>query len=119
MNERESTNEYLLDNLKERAKELNCLYQVDEILNNQRLSLPEIFRELTLIIPTGWQFPEVCKASIIYENQSYQTPGFRSSVWSLSADIKRDGKIVGKVEVVYTQEVIKAKKVIFLKKNLN
>lgn len=118
MNDRESSNEYLLDNLKERAKELNCLYQVDEILNNQRLSLPEIFRELTRIIPSGWQFPEVCKARIVYDNQSYQTPGYRSSPFSTSASIKRDGKPIGQVEVVYINEVIKSDEGYFLEKEL-
>ena len=118
MNDRESPNEYLLDNLKERAKELNCLYQVDEILNNQRLSLPEIFRELTRIIPSGWQFPEVCKARIVYDNHSYETSGFRSSPYSTSAHIKRDGKAVGKVEVVYITEVIKSEEGYFLEKEL-
>ncbi len=118
MNDRESSNEYLLDNLKERAKELNCLYQVDEILNNQRLSLPEIFRELTRIIPSGWQFPEVCKARIVYDNNSYHTPGFRSSHYSTVANIKRDGKVVGQVEVVYISEVIKSEEGYFLEKEL-
>lgn len=116
MNDRDSADEYILDNLKERAKELNCLYQVDEILNNQRLSMPEIFRELTLIIPSGWQFPEVCKARIVYDNQSYQTPGFRSSAYSLSAGIKRDGKVAGHVEVVYLTKVIKSEEGYFLEK---
>ena len=55
MNEREMTNDNLLDNLREREKELNCLYMVDEILNNQCLSLPEIFKEITRVIPSGWQ----------------------------------------------------------------
>jgi hypothetical protein len=116
MSEKEAANEYSLDILKERAKELNCLYQVDEVLNNQRLSLPEIFRELTRIIPSGWQFPEVCRARIIYENQSYQTHGFRSSPYAASANIKWDGKTVGQVEVVYITEVVKSEEGIFLEK---
>jgi len=118
MNDRESQTEYLLDNLKERAKELNCLYQVHEILNNKRLSLPEICKELTRIIPSGWQFPEVCKARIIYDNHSYETSGFRSSPYSISAPIKRDGKAAGKVEVVYITEVIKSEEGYFLEKEL-
>ena len=39
--------------LRERAKELNCLYQVEELLGNDRLSLPQIFKELIVIIPFG------------------------------------------------------------------
>ncbi len=118
MNDKEAANEYLLDSLKERAKELNCLYQVDEVLNNQRLSLPEIFKELTRIIPSGWQFPEVCRARIVYDNHSYQTPGFRTSALLISADIKRDGKSAGKVEVVYISEVVKSAEGYFLEKEL-
>jgi len=44
MNNKEAPNEMHI--LKERAKELNCLYQVDEILNNQRFSLAEMFEAL-------------------------------------------------------------------------
>ncbi|MDD3893921.1 MAG: PEP/pyruvate-binding domain-containing protein [Syntrophomonadaceae bacterium] len=116
MNERETANENLLDNLRERAKELNCLYLAEEALNNQRLSLPEVFKEITRVIPSGWQFPEVCKAMIIYENCSYQTVGFIASPWSLSSDIKVGGKAVGKLEVVYTTKVPKSEEGYFLEK---
>jgi len=116
MNEREMTNDNLLDNLREREKELNCLYMVDEILNNQCLSLPEIFKEITRVIPSGWQFPEVCKAMIIYENCSYQTVGYNASPWSISSDIKIGGKITGKLEVVYITKVPKSEEGYFLEK---
>ncbi len=118
MNDKDLSNEYLLDSLKERAKELNCLYKVDEILNNRRLSLPDIFRELVRIIPSGWQFPEVCKARIIYDHQSYQTNGFQSSPYSIYANIKRDDKEIGQVEVVYISEVARSAEGYFLEKEL-
>lgn len=116
MNDREAANEYLLVNLKERAKELNCLYQVDEILNNPRISLAEIFQGITRVMPSGWQFPEQCKARIVYEDYSYQTPGFTSSPISESTNIKVNGKIIGKVEVVYIREVAKSQEGYFLGK---
>ncbi|NLC07738.1 MAG: pyruvate, phosphate dikinase [Syntrophomonadaceae bacterium] len=112
----EFSGEHSLDFLKERAKELNCLYQVDEILDNQRLSLPEIFNQIVQVIPAGWQFPEICQARIIYENSSYQTPGFSTSPRSLSSPIKVEGKVVGKIEVVYTSEVPKREEGYFLDK---
>lgn len=116
MNDREQTDDYILDNLKERAKELECLYQVDGILNNPRLSLEEIFKELSRVIPSGWQFPELCKVRIIYENRSYETDGFCTSLISESANIKVDGKVVGKIELVYTTEVRKSPEGYFLEK---
>jgi len=94
----------LLNVLKEREKELNCLYMVDEILENPQLSLPEIFNGIIRVLPSGWRFPELCRARILYKNQSYQSSGFISSPLSVTADIKTDGKIVGNLEVVYIKE---------------
>ncbi|HOQ24908.1 MAG TPA: PEP/pyruvate-binding domain-containing protein [Bacillota bacterium] len=95
----------VLEILKERAKELNCLYQVEEVLSNRQLSMPEIFEEIVRIIPSGWQFPDICQARIVYENSSYQLPNFIPSPWMDSSDIKVDDKIVGRVEVSYTKKV--------------
>jgi pyruvate,water dikinase len=116
MNDWEVSGEFLLDALKERAKELNCLYQVDEVLGNPRLSLPEIFEGIIRVIPPGWQFPEVCHARIVCENRSYQTPGYHASSFSESCNIKVDNKTVGSVEVVYTSEVPKSEEGYFLEK---
>lgn len=116
MNERINDGDYSLDNLKERAKELNCLYQVDEILNNRHLSLAEIFAALVKVIPFGWQFPEFCKTLIVYENHRYYTEGFSTSKISESCDIKVNDKPIGRIEVVYVREVNKSAEGYFLDK---
>ena len=95
----------LLDVLKEREKELNCLYMVDEILENHQLSLPELFNAIIKVLPSGWRFPELCRARILYKNQNYQSPGFISSPLSETCNIKSDGNIVGNIEIVYIKEV--------------
>lgn len=105
MEQTKKNDEPLLEILKERAKELNCLYQIEEILNNRQLSLPEIFEEIIKTIPSGWQFPDICQARIVYENSSYQSPDFQPSSWVDSSNIKVDEKILGKVEVSYTKKV--------------
>ena len=104
----------LLDILKEREKELNCLYMVDEILENHQLSIPEILKEIIRVLPSGWRFPELCRARIIYKNHSYQSPGFISSPLSETSDIKADGNIAGNIEVVYIKEVPKTDEGYFL-----
>jgi pyruvate,water dikinase len=116
MTKQNSSNDDLLYFLKERAKELDCIYQVDELLGNQRLSWPEIFEEIVRVLPFGWQFPEFCQARIIYENQSYHTPGFFPSPLSLCSSIEVNEKEVGRIEVVYTQEVPKGEEGYFLEK---
>ncbi|HLV09003.1 MAG TPA: hypothetical protein VKY40_02225, partial [Halanaerobiales bacterium] len=116
MHNRETNNEYLIGELKERAKELNCLYQVNEILNNHRLSLAEIFKKLVKVIPSGWQFSDSCKARIIYEEQSFQEDDFFSSRIYQSSDIKVNGEKAGQIEVYYSSDVIRGKNGYFLDK---
>lgn len=116
MTGKDTANDDLLYFLKERAKELDCIYQVDELLNDQRLSLPEIFEEIVRALPSGWQFPDFCHARIIYDNQSYQTPEFIPSPFSISCSIEVNDKVVGMVEVVYTQEVPAGEEGYFLEK---
>ncbi|KUG03706.1 phosphoenolpyruvate synthase / pyruvate phosphate dikinase [hydrocarbon metagenome] len=116
MTDKEAANDTLIYFLKERAKELDCLYQVDELLNNQRLSLPEIFQEIVKVLPSGWQFPDFCRARIVYDNCSHQTPGFFPSPYSIGSSIQVNDKIVGMIEIVYTQEVPQGEEGFFLEK---
>lgn len=94
MREKESA-EQLLAILKERAKELNCMYQVEEVLGNRRLSLAEIFEEIIRIIPSGWQYPEICRARIVFENKSFQSPDYQATPWTDRCEIRVDEKTVG------------------------
>ena len=56
--------EVVLDALKERAKELNCLYSIEEVLNKKDYNINEAFQKVVEAIPYGWQFPDVCQAII-------------------------------------------------------
>lgn len=106
----------LLQVLKEREKELNCLYRIEEVLNNRQLSLPEIFQEIIAIIPSGWQYSELCQARIIYENFSYQSSDFHPTPWMLSSEIKVNEKAHGQLEVSYKKKVPWQEDGYFLKK---
>ena len=55
----------LLHDMRERAKELNCLYQVEELLTKTHLPLAEIFTQIIQTIPSGYQFPDICQVRII------------------------------------------------------
>ena len=102
--------------LREREKELNCLYRVEELLSNHQLSIPELLNQLVKVIPSGWRFPELCRVKITYKNSSYQTPGFFASPISDQCNIKADGKVVGNIEVVYIEDVSKTEDGYFLEK---
>jgi len=95
----------LLRDLKERAKELNCLYAVIEITNQPNLQQTEVMRKIIEVIPRGWQYPEICRARIEVGDDVYEPDGFQSTPWEQSADIVVQEEIVGKISVFYTQEV--------------
>lgn len=102
--------------LKERAKELNCLYQVDEILGNERLSLSELLEAVVQVVPSGWQYPEACEARMIFDRRSYQTPGYCKSPIAEKCLLKVDDEVVGSIEVVYIRDVPKSPEGFFLDK---
>ena len=105
----------ILRELQERAKELNCLYKVDELLNRPDLSLEEIFRAMIEVLPPGWQYPHDCQARIIFEDQVTQPPDFLPTQFIQRANIVVQGEIVGNVEVSYRAPMPKSDEGPFLK----
>ena len=105
----------ILRELQERAKELNCLYKVDELLNRPDLSLEEIFRAMIEVLPPGWQYPHDCQARIIFEDQVIESPDFLPTQFIQRANIVVQGEIVGNVEVSYRAPMPKSDEGPFLK----
>jgi pyruvate, water dikinase len=108
----------LVKDLQERTKELTCLYQIEELFLDSTATLEELFINITKIIPRGWQFSEICRAKIIYNNKAYQCEEFKETPWVLNADIKVQGKSVGKISVFYIKEAPTAKEGFFLKEEI-
>ena len=95
----------LMSALQERAKELNCLYRIEEILNNISAPLDEVFHEVIRAIPPGWQHPEICEARIIYENLTIASSSFAETPWVQTTDIVVQDDVVGSLSVYYTREM--------------
>ncbi len=102
--------------LLERAKELNCLYRIEELLAGNSRPLPDIFRDIIVTIPSGWQFPQLCRARIVYEGRTYELPQYTSTQWSDSVPIKEGDHATGFIEVSYVSAVSAAGEDCFLKK---
>ena len=104
MSELDKPIDKLIHDLKERAKELNCLYKVQELLSTPEISIDEICQGIIDILPPGWQYPDVCQAKIVYAGNTYQSPGFKEALWVQSADIVVQEEKVGAISVYYTEE---------------
>ena len=88
--------------LKEREKELKCLYRVEEIINNN-LPIDEFFMEIVKHIWGGWQYPIITRVKITFENKIYKETGWEETEWVQQADIVIDENVLGKIEVYYTK----------------
>ncbi len=105
----------LLSALKERAKELNCLYQIEEVLKNYNQDLGDVFNQIVEIIPPGWQYTDYCQAKITYNNKDYFIDSYKETPWKLTSDIKVQEHTVGKLEISYTNNFPKQDQGPFLK----
>ena len=105
MKEKNKQIDNLIKDLQERAKELSCLYKIEELLKNTEIRLDELLRGVVNIVPSGMQYPDVSQAEIIYDNHSYRSPNFEAATLFESADIEVQDKIVGQIIVSYKNEV--------------
>ena len=94
----------LIASLQERAKELNCLYEVEQILARLDLPLVEAFQQVVEIIPPGWQYPDICRAMIEYGEEVFTNEDFRPTPWVQSSDIVVQDNLVGTLSVWYAEE---------------
>jgi predicted nucleotidyltransferase len=117
MNSQESSKSVsaLFSTLHERAKELSCLYKVEEILSDFNLPLEEVFRRVIKEIPPGWQFPECCQARITYGAEVCETADFEETPHFQCADINVHDIIVGRLLVSYRKPTAEADLGPFLK----
>ena len=94
----------LVFELQERAKELNCLYMIEDSLNRSEISLRQAFHTVINSIPPAWQFPKNCKAKLVYGDIVYQTSDFEETKWFIKSDIIVQDKVVGYISVYYLEE---------------
>ena len=91
----------LFSTLHERAKELSCLYKIEEILSQFDRPLEDVFRRVIEAIPPGWQFPDCCQAQIVYGNETYESPDFEETPHVHCADIRVQDTAAGRLCVSY------------------
>ena len=105
----------LIDRLRERAKELTCLYQVQDLTADPDRTPDEVCRDLVEIIPPGWMHPDACWVKITVEAAVFEPPEVTETPWVLRAPIMTMGKQVGAIEVFYERQFPKADEGPFLK----
>ena len=92
------------DLLKERIKELQCLYSITEIFGSEHIALEKLFQKAVNLLSQACQFPEITCARITFDGNVYKTKNFKKTKWILSKNIYIKDEVVGKIDVCYLKE---------------
>lgn len=87
--------------LRERVKELTCLYGIAQIASNPNISLENKLIEIVRLLPPAWQYPTRACARILIDGQVFQTSRFQEGMHKQKADICIAGRNRGTVEMHY------------------
>jgi len=101
--------------LRERIKELNCLYVVSQLAERNLHSLDNILQELVNFLPYSWQYPETTCARILFKGKTYRSDSFKVTNWRQSSRIYMYHEPVGEVGIFYLEECPPADEGPFLK----
>ena len=90
--------------LRERIKELNCLYGVSQLAERHLYSLDELLQELVNFLPYSWQYPSVTCARILFKGKTYTSDRFKVTDWRQSSRIYMYHEAVGQCGIFYLEE---------------
>jgi two-component system NtrC family sensor kinase len=89
--------------LRERVKELTCLYGIATLSKKPEIPLEQILQEIVDILPPAWQYPKIAHGRIVFDDREFRSSGYAEGEDAQVADIIVEGKKLGFVEVVYAE----------------
>jgi len=101
--------------LRERIKELNCLYGISQLAERHLYSLESLLQELVNFLPYSWQYPELTCARILFKGKTYTSDGFKVTNWRQSSRIYMYHEPAGEASIFYLEECPPADEGPFLK----
>jgi len=94
----------LVEELRERAKELNCLYEVQETLGTPGIKTEDALNRIIAVLPPGWQYPEICQSEITFGDIVFRSSDFVKTPWAQHSDVIVQDQVAGTISVYYTEE---------------
>ncbi len=93
-----------IQQLKEREKELNCLYGLTRIVRDKNISIDKALHNVLDLIPPSWQYPEDTCARIKINKKQFETSNFKQTPWKLTSPIKVNDEKMGRLEIFYLEQ---------------
>ncbi len=91
--------------LRERVKELTCLYDVSALLTRAGEPAAGKLQAVVERLPAGWQHPDLAAARLSLADDVHTSARWAQARNGLRAAVQVEGRDVGQLEVVYTDDV--------------
>lgn len=89
--------------LRERVKELNCLYGIARLSQGGDLPMETLIREVAALVCQSWQYPEIACARIQIGGLVCRTPNYRACASRQTSAIFIQEERIGEIEVGYLE----------------
>lgn len=90
--------------LRERIKELNCLYGLARLAEQHHDSIEELLQDLVNFLPFSWQYPEITCVRVVFKDSTYKSKGFKVTKWRQSSQILMYNEPTGEISIFYLEE---------------
>ena len=87
--------------LRERVKELNCLYSITRLSQDDDISTADLVKGIAEVVRSSWQHPEGTCALVAVDGVKHKTAGYSPTPWVQSCSVRAGGEEAGVVEVRY------------------
>lgn len=112
---RDVTEQYEKDSqLRERVKELNCLYEISKIIEEPGINLDGILKKTATAISKGYSCPEQTACRIILDGKEYLSDGFVPGYRVQDSRLYVEGRDAGAIEVHVSDDALPEKQDPFL-----
>lgn len=101
--------------LRERIKELNCLYGIAQLAERYSESIEELLNHLVEFLPLSWQYPDIACARIVFDGRTYKSRRFRLTPWRQESQVLVYNEPRGEVAIFYLEARTAADEGPFLK----
>ena len=105
--------------LRERVKELSCLYDIARLGANPGISLEHMLQSIAELLPSAWLYPEIAFSRIVLDGHVYASSNFKEGRQRQVSEIIVTNKPRGTVEVTYAKEKPELDEGPFLKEERN
>ncbi len=90
--------------LRERIKELTCLYNISRLAQTPELSLEDFLQNVVEYLPPAMQYPDIASAAITLDGTEYRTSQTDDYAGRLAVEIFVGLQSRGQIEVFYSEK---------------